>query len=79
MEEARLKKLTIEYDVETGHLQIDGVRTDGKPAEKRTLSADEQKKIHESPNGFKFVGLILHYHMSPGCGVVIGGSNIHLC
>lgn len=79
MRENELKTVTIKYDAQTGRfLEIYGELEDGKEVRGKKLSMDDYKKIYESPDGFKFAGLVLHHHSDP-CIVHIDGTIMDVC
>jgi hypothetical protein len=50
----------------------------GKPA----IPVDEKelRAIYESPEGFKYVGVMAHTHASPGCVYyILGGWAVKVC
>ncbi len=44
------------------------------------VTQQELDQIYQSPEGFKYVGVILHSHSSPGCVYyVMGGWAVKIC
>ena len=52
----------------------------GNDAPATPVSAADLQQIYSSPDGFKFVGVILHTHSSPGCYYwIFGGEAYKVC
>ena len=56
-------KMKIKAKKLTGEI-LEVMHNDNTPAD--DVSEEDIKKIYESPDGFRYVGLILHAHSSPG-------------
>ncbi len=71
------KYLTIKVDMEAG--KIIKIK-DGKEREATRVEPEEIDAIMQSPNGFKYVGSIIHAHTNPYCIYVnLGGWWVKLC
>jgi hypothetical protein len=71
------KKMKIELDVETAKL-VKVIDDNENPAQ--LVTEAEMDQIYQSPNGFRFVGTILHAKNSPGCTyLTIGGRTYKIC
>lgn len=77
MMQAKPKKMKITLDVETAKL----VKVvDDDETEATQVTQAEMDRIHNSANGFRFVGTILHTHSSPGCMyITIAGNTYKIC
>ena len=58
------KYIVIEIDSTTGQVVNVTDKEGNKPKE---VDPERIKKIHDSPNGFRYLGSLLHAHSSPGC------------
>ena len=58
------KKMKIKAKELTGEV-LAVMHNDNTPADE--VSKEEIQQIYESQDGFRYVGLILHAHSSPGC------------
>lgn len=77
MEETVSKKMKIELNVESASL-IKVVDENEKDAV--LVEPLELEEIHNSPNGFRYVGTILQAKRSPTCMyIVIGGRTYKIC
>jgi hypothetical protein len=74
MATAGSRHMKIKLNVESGKLVkvVDGNGIKAKQATKA-----EMGRIHQSPNGFRYVGTILHTRHSPGCMYVTIGGNTY--
>ena len=57
------KYFKIKIDTDTGDVVK---KADEKNIQATEVTPEELEQIHQSPNGFKHVGTILHAHSSPG-------------
>ena len=71
------KHMKIKLDVETAKL----VKVvDDKEIEAVQVTQAEMDQIYNSPQGFRYVGTILHAKNSPGCMYIkIGGNTYKIC
>jgi hypothetical protein len=77
MMQAQPKKMKITLDVDTA--KLDELVDNGGVGATEVTQA-EIERIHNSANGFRFVGTILHTHSSPGCTYIsIGGKTYKIC
>ena len=71
------KKMKVKVKKSTGEIvEV----TDENNALGIPVDPTELQQIYESPDGFRYVGVILHTHSSPGCiYLVIGGYGFKIC
>ena len=65
------KKMKIKIKTETG--ELDKV-TDENNNDATEMTAEEVEQMYQNPEGFKFIGLVLYTHSSPGCVVYYSGG-----
>jgi hypothetical protein len=71
------KHMKIKLDTATGKM-VEVVDENGNPA--TPLNQAEIDRIYQSPDGFKYVGVILHAESSPRCiYLVLGGTGYRIC
>ena len=77
MTESGSKRMMITLDTETGKV----VKVEDENLKEATrVDSKELEGIYQSKDGFKYVGLILHAHSSPGClYFVLGGWGWKIC
>ena len=77
MEQVGNKKMKIKIKKATGEV-VEIQDEDGSPA--TLVTQEELDQIYQSPEGFKYVGVILHTHSSPGCYYyILGGYAVKIC
>ena len=71
------KKMKVKVKKSTGEIvEV----TDENNALGIPVDPTELQQIYESPDGFRYVGVILHTHSSPGCVYyIIGGNAYKFC
>ena len=71
------RHMKIKLKVESGKL----VKVvDDKGIKAKLATKAEMSQLHQSPNGFRYVGVILHAKNSPGCTyIIIGGRTYKIC
>jgi hypothetical protein len=74
MQNVKPKHMKIKLDVETAKLVkvVDDYETDAVQ-----VTQAEIEQIYQSPNGFRYIGTILHSKNSPGCMYFFIGGNIY--
>ena len=65
------KKMKIKVKKATGEM-VELKDDDGTPGV--PVTQQELDQIYQSPEGFKFVGVMLHTHSSPGCFYIVSGG-----
>lgn len=69
------KEMKIRLEAATGK-KLEVVDEANKPA--REVSKEEMDRIYQSPDGFKYVGVILYTKSSPGCTYVVIGDRTYV-